>query len=183
MQPAALLPAVLALPRLHAFPKGVWRHAGFGSRAALEANFFQDNKWVVGFLAQELWNLLEVTQGVYDFTFLDDVVARSETDKKPCIIVPKTGGGSTSAIPTWISGAPYNRPVHWQNDSVQSNLCPWDAVVAREWLRTSAVLAVRYDRNPWVAGIYLSGVPAQYPEMDMPDASKFKDKPGDNILG
>jgi hypothetical protein len=160
---------------MKAFPEGVIRVNGFGTRADLPADFFQQYPWVAGFAAIELWaDLQPAESGPIDWSYLDRQVARANTDGKPVIFLIKTGGGASPATPGWLSGPPYDRPA-LAIPAGETSAVPWDPVINEKWLAISAQIAARYDSQPLVAGIYVSGVQSQYPEMIFVDSTAWSD--------
>ena len=123
-----------------------------------------------GFAALESWANLETPQAnSYDWTYLDAQRDRAHAEGKPVIFIVKTGG---SECPKWLCGPPLSRPQlpapPTAKDPENASV-PWDPVMNQRWKTTFAAMAARYDCDPWVVGIYLAGVNAQWPEMIYPD--------------
>lgn len=168
-------------PGIKAMPPGCYLRVASSARSTIPDGFFQTYPWMAGFICWDKWSVFEATENTYDFSYFDAQVTRARVDNKPVILQLKTGGAATSsndAIPSWISGAPYYRPVHYRSDqSGDTNACPWDVVSRQKVLNALAAMGRRYDSERLVVGIYLCGVNGQYNEMVFPPGTTAFDAP------
>lgn len=168
------------------FPRGVV-YCDFSATTATNINgnlntFLSTNTWVKGFAIICRWADLEpTTQGTYDWSALEAAQAVAHARNIPMLIVFKTGGG-TGYTPAWVSGSgtgQLKRPIVTTGNG-DKNLVPWDSIVRGAWLATLANIASHstasygsFGADSLIAGIYVAGCNAQYPEMIMPNDTNW----------
>jgi len=173
IQPAMAATAMKPLPR------GLARIISFAARCKNfdVAQFKKQYGWVVALAAYEDWALLEPSPGVYDFSYLDYLVnVLSPAVNRPIIFIIRTGDPSKGHTPAWIFNT-YHRPIIDTNvpDNPGSSIVPWDSVINQRYTQVVSQIAGRYDGHDALAGIYLSGVQAHYPEMLFPRSPLWDD--------
>jgi hypothetical protein len=114
------------------------------------------NSEVSGFLIRQSWASLEPAPGNYNFALFDRAVQLAHENGK--FIGLAVGGGTLS--PSWLyaSGAVPFR----SNGQTEKMPLPWDPVFQSAWGSTVEALGNRYDKDPAVAYVVLSGVGRDY---------------------
>lgn len=162
-------------------PSGIVRAINFSKRPELPEDYFIKNPWVQGVVVRETWSDLEPQEDKMDWSYLDKMIAYGKRVGRPIIFLILTGGTegekSIPNTPGWLAGDinGYNRPVMYIDLALGRSNCvtPWDPVINSKWRKTAQKIAGRYDTDSTLAGIYLSGVMARYPEMLIPNTSVF----------
>ncbi len=117
------------------------------------------------------WATFEPTEGVYDWSQIDGVIATANaTGKKVSISI--TAGYQT---PAWVyaDGAAsfsfvWDEPGGPGYCTVQAIPLPWDAVFLAKWQTFITVLGARYNSNPTVAHVKLTGINGKTAEDSLP---------------
>jgi len=172
------------------FPRGIV-YCHFGATTAAGINnklgpFLAEHTWIKGMAVICRWKDLEPTaQGDYDWSALDAAQAVAHARNIPLLLIFKTGEGP-GYTPLWIISPPNaankftgkNRPLVTTKNG-EHNLVPWDALVRNCWLATLANIASHttkfgaFGDDELIAGIYVAGCNAQYPEMIMPGDTRW----------
>lgn len=163
-------------------PTGIVRAINFSYRPTLPDNYFDENPWVQGIVVRERWADLEPSENQIDWTYLDQMVAYGKKVKRPVIFLFLTAGNegenAKPNIPEWLAGSAngYNRvlaDIILPSGGASTCVVPWDNVIMEKWMKTARKIANRYDNNQTLAGVYLTGVQARYPEMLIPNTSVY----------
>ncbi len=111
---------------------------------------------VRGVLVQWVWNDLETSKGVYDFSSIDTYLAKIKslsTPKRLIIRIEERGfGAGNSVVPAYLK----TDPIYNGGDAAMSNgvvARVWEAPVMDRLIALYKALADRYDSDPNVEGI------------------------------
>lgn len=141
-------------------PRGVFCLQPAGQGTGRDPFVYSDRD-VDGISVRQNWGDLQPTEGVYDWRYLDNVIARAAAAGKAVLVRIITGGGDVALggnCPTWVMNAVANEPLpasqkfYTFNDNGRSVTIAvfWDSV----WLakKTAMITAVgaRYSSNPAV---------------------------------
>ena len=113
------------------------------------------NPNIQGFLIRQSWAAFEPSQGTYDFHLFDQAMQLAQQNGK--FVGLELGAGSFS--PKWIYTAGAH-PLKLSRAGGQTQLTPvpWDPVFQSAWASVIESLGDRYDNNPAVAYVVMSGV-------------------------
>lgn len=167
--------------KMKSLPTGIVRAINFSLRPTLPDDYFEKNPWVQGIVVRERWADLEPSENNLDWSYLDQMMAYGKKVKRPVIFLLLTAGNEGENvkpnIPEWLAGSEngYNRPLMHIILPIGHSTCvvPWDVVIMEKWMKTAKKIADRYDNNETLAGIYLTGVQARYPEMLIPNTQVY----------
>lgn len=111
------------------------------------------NSWVAGLSARFTWNYLEPKQDQYNWSVIDNVIARAKKYSKK-IMLRVTAGINT---PGWVfaNGAQYI-PATVDNNYLKVPVF-WDPIYLESWCNFIRALADRYEGNADVIGIQMAG--------------------------
>lgn len=138
-----------------------------------------DFPFVDGWLVRPGWDRVEPTEGQYDWTYIDTEIALARKLKKR-VTLAILGGPQT---PDWVyrSGAKefaYTMPVG-PRGTVRIPLL-WDEAYRKKWTALIKALGKRYQDNPTVALVHMTGATGNGLEMQLPaapgDTAKWEDK-------
>ncbi len=106
------------------------------------------------------WSTIETARGVYNFSFLDTLVALCASVGKRLIIniKPRTFGGSgTSHLPSYLATEPGGNG-GWHTFSGSKGVMPriWLPAINDRLIALVEALGEEYNSNPWVEAIELS---------------------------
>jgi len=129
------------------------------------------NQYVMGLSIGGFWKMFEPSEGQYNWTPIDYEISLIESYGKKATIAVLPGRGT----PEWVylAGAENvtvidlnpNHPTYGQNVTLP---VPWDTVYLQKWSNFVAALGQRYDSNPSVAMVRMSGPNAFSLEMILP---------------
>lgn len=168
-----------ALSQTKPLPYGIVRAINFTKRPTLPDDYFEKNPWVQGLVIRETWSDLEPTEGKFDWSYLDKMLAYGQKHNKAIVFLILTGGADVfnkTSAPQWlIAQNGYNRPCMSFMTGIgpANGVVPWDKVINKKWMDASKRIAERYDDQKNFAAIYLAGVQARYPEMLIPNTDVF----------
>jgi len=136
-----------------------------------------NNTNVDGIVLLYNWSDVEPREGTFNWTTVDKQIAQiAAAGKKAEIAI--VGGYET---PSWVyaDGAQQFRFV-WDLKwgpapcSVQNIPVPWDSVYLSKWGTMMAVFGARYNSNPTVAAVKLTGINSKTPEEFLPSSDLEK---------
>jgi hypothetical protein len=119
------------------------------------------NPDVDGISVRQDWGDLEPTEGTFDWSFLDNVIARAAEVRKPVLLRVATGGGDIAlggSCPSWVMDAvaaeplPDSQKFYTFNDNGRSVTIAvfWDPVWLEKKLAMITAVGARYSSNPAV---------------------------------
>src|SRR5881398_532134 len=104
------------------------------------------------------WSDIEVTPDTYTWQYLDDAVALAAANSKKCGISINAG----TDCPAWLYAAPYNAQSYTMQDTpglIGLKIpVPSDTVFMTRWRKFITDFAARYDSNPAVSYIIITGI-------------------------
>jgi uncharacterized repeat protein (TIGR01451 family) len=104
------------------------------------------------------WSDVEATPDTYTWQFLDDAVAWAAANNKKCGISINAG----KDCPTWLYAAPYNAQFYTMQDTPgaigRTIPVPGDLVFMTRWQKFITDFGARYDNNPAVSYIIITGI-------------------------
>jgi hypothetical protein len=122
------------------------------------------------------WNLGEPLEGTFNWAPLDGVLAQAAANGKRVSVVLGAGWQT----PSWVyaDGARQFNFV-WDHSNWGPALCnvaaipiPWDAVYLAKWTAFVAAAGARYDSNPTVASVKVTGLNSKTQEIFLPTSVK-----------
>lgn len=130
-----------------------------------------DNSSVDGLAIRVSWSTLEPADGTFNWSKIDAVVATARTHNKKVSISIQAG----IHTPSWVyaEGARTFQFV-WDRSwalplcSVATIPLPWDPVFQRKWGEFISALGARYDPNPIVSFVKLTGINSKTQETILP---------------
>jgi len=130
-----------------------------------------DNSSVDGLAIRVSWSTLEPSDGTFNWSKIDAVVATARTHNKKVSISIQAG----IHTPSWVyaEGARTFQFV-WDRSwalplcSVATIPLPWDPVFQRKWGEFISALGARYDPNPIVSFVKLTGINSKTQETILP---------------
>ena len=134
---------------------------------------------VDGISVRQKWSDLEPLEGVYDFRYLDDVIARAGAAGKALLLRIITGGGDIALggnCPTWVMNAvaaeplPPSQKFFTFNDGGRSVTIAvfWDPVWLAKKTAMITALGARYSGNPAVKIVGVSFANASSEDWGVP---------------
>jgi Beta-galactosidase/FG-GAP-like repeat len=177
---AALFCAFLAMTE-KAFcqvPRGVFCLLGAGEGTGRDSLVYSDPD-VDGIGMRQKWADLEPAEGVYDWTYLDNVIARAAAAGKAVLLRIGTGGGDSAlggSCPTWVMDAvaaeplPASQKFYTFNNNGRSVTIAvfWDAVWLAKKTAMITALGARYSSNPAVKIVGASFANANTEDWNVP---------------
>jgi hypothetical protein len=141
-------------------PRGVFCLLGAGEGTGRDSLVYSDPD-VDGIGMRQKWADLEPAEGVYDWTYLDNVIARAAAAGKAVLLRIGTGGGDIAlggSCPTWVTDAvaaeplPASQKFYTFNDHGRSVTIAvfWDPVWLAKKTAMITALGARYSNNPAV---------------------------------
>jgi hypothetical protein len=129
------------------------------------------NTSVDGLAIRAKWSTLEVSDGVFDWSEIDSVIATAAAHGKKVSISVEAGIFS----PSWVyaEGAQSFQFV-WDRSwgpplcSIVAIPVPWDAVFLQKWAEFVGAFGAKYDDNPYVSHVKLTGVNGKTQETTLP---------------
>lgn len=122
----------------------------------------RDEPAVVGIKIYRLWRKIETSEGVYDWSFLDSVVARAASHGKYVIVrLQDRAFGTTDpaqAVPSYLSS--YRLTWSRTTPSPAAGAALWRSQAMDHNIRVLKAIAKRYGDNPYFLG--LSGAESVY---------------------
>src|SRR4030095_15732861 len=107
---------------------------------------------------QARWSDIEATPDTYTWQYLDDAVALAAANNKKCGIFINAG----RVCPEWLYAAPYNAQSYTYQDTPgaigDTIPVPGDPVFLTRWQKFITAFGARYDTNPTVSYIIITGV-------------------------
>lgn len=129
------------------------------------------NPNVAGVLLSYGWNAIETADGIFDWSHVDNEVGLVGGVGKKASIQIAAGVNA----PTWLyqEGArslnlTWDRSWGFTPCSTQKIPIPWDAVFLSKWSAFVAAFGARYDANPTVASVKLTGFNSETAELFLP---------------
>ncbi len=137
-----------------------------------------ESDWIAGAALRGHWRTFEPRKGEYDWHSIDSEIARAAAARK--VVTIRLWGGARGT-PDWVyeAGAEsYEWTVgaateHNFGQTLKAPL-PWDPVWLREWTGFIRALGEKYNANPHVAGITMTGPVGPYGEMSLPRSREMK---------
>jgi hypothetical protein len=165
-------------------PRGVFCLQPAGQGTGRDPVVYSDAD-VDGISVRQNWGDLEPTEGVYDWTFLDNVTAKAAAAGKVVLLRVITGGGDIALggnCPTWVMNAVAAEPLPpsqkfytFNGDGRSVTIAVfWDPVWLAKKTAMIAAVGARYSSNPAVKIVGVSfanassedwGVPHLKPEV------------------
>jgi hypothetical protein len=141
-------------------PRGVFCLLPAGQGLAQHSPVYSDPD-VDGISVRQSWANLEPAEGVYDWTYLDTVIARSAAAGKPVLLRIGTGGGDIArggSCPTWVMNAVAAEPLPasqkfytFNHDGRSVTIAVfWDPVWLAKKTAMMTALGARYSNHPAV---------------------------------
>src|SRR5437016_5770297 len=141
-------------------PRGVFCLLQAGGGTGRDSLVYSDVD-VDGIGVRQKWSELERTEGVYDWTYLDNVIARAAAAGKAVLLRIGTGGGDIAlggSCPAWVMDAvaaeplPASQKFYTFNDYGRSVTIAvfWDPVWLAKKTDMITALGARYSSNPAV---------------------------------
>jgi Beta-galactosidase len=159
---AALFCASLAMTRtaFSEVPRGVFCLQPAGQGTGRDPFVYSDPD-VDGISVRQDWAALEPAEGLYDWRYLDNVIARGAAAGKAVFLRVGTGGGDIAlggSCPTWVMNAvaaeplPNSQKFYTFNDGARSVTIAvfWDPVWLAKKTDMIRALGARYSTNPAV---------------------------------
>src|SRR6266550_431005 len=104
------------------------------------------------------WSDVEATPDTYSWQYLDDAVALAAANNKKCGISINAG----IDCPAWLYAAPYNAQSYTMHDTSGAIglkiPVPGDTVFMTRWQKFITDFGARYDSNPAVSYIIITGI-------------------------
>ena len=104
------------------------------------------------------WSDVEATPDTYTWQYLDDAVALAAANNKKCGISINAG----KDCPAWLYAAPYNAQAYTMQDTPgaigRTIPVPGDPVFMTRWQKFMNDFGARYDSNPAVSYIIITGI-------------------------
>jgi hypothetical protein len=118
-----------------------------------QRTFELSRPWVAGLSARFTWNYIEPEQGRYNWSVIDNVIARAKKYSKK-IMLRVVAGVNT---PGWVfaNGAQYI-PATVDNNLYKVPVF-WDPIYLESWCNFIQALANRYEGNANIIGIQMAG--------------------------
>jgi len=131
---------------------------------------FLDHPFSAGVSARTDWGKLEPVDNQYDWSYIDEILAVAASSKKKVMLRIVSAWMS----PDWVYDA--GAEAFWytekhNNDQLSRMPVPWDAVYLRKWRDFIQALGARYNNNPNLAVIAITGA-SRSSEMYLPNADK-----------
>ena len=160
-------------------PRGVFCLLGAGEGTGRHSLVYSDPD-VDGIGMRQRWADLEPAEGVYDWSYLDNVTARAAAAGKPVLLRVGTGGGDIAlggSCPTWVMDAvaaeplPASQKFYTFNHNGRSVTIAvfWDPVWLAKKTAMIAALGARYSSNPAVKIVGASFANANTEDWNVPD--------------
>src|SRR5437773_3327669 len=141
-------------------PRGVFCLLPAGEGTGRDSFVFSDPD-VDGVGVRQDWAYVEPTEGVYDFRYLDTVIARAAAAGKAVLVRVGTGGGDIAlggSCPTWVMNRvadeplPHSQKFYTFHDGQRSVTIAvfWDPVWLAKKMAMITRLGARYSSNPAV---------------------------------
>lgn len=134
------------------------------------------------------WSTLEPSPGTFDFTLVDQALAATQAAGKAAMIRVIAGVNS----PSWVYDAGAQSIAFTASDLGNASYVtgpemmplPWDPVYLDQWTRFVTELGRRYDHNPTIFSIQMSGG-GRIGEMALPQSAPWTDKgfTNDKLIG
>ncbi len=131
-----------------------------------------NNALVDGVAIRALWNAVEPSEGVFNWTATDSYIAQAAAAGKMVTLRLMVG----YATPNWVyqAGAqPFN--FVWDQTTWGPTFCstatipvPWDPVFQAKFAALIQAFGARYSSNPAVAGVKISGISTESEETSLP---------------
>jgi len=159
-------------------PRGVFCLQPVGQGTGSDPIVYSDPD-VDGISVRQNWADLEPIEGVYDWRFLDQVIAKAAAAGKPVLLRVCTGGGDIALggnCPTWVMNAvaaeplPASQKFYTYNDGGSSVTIAvfWDPVWLAKKTAMITALGARYSNNPAVKIVGASFANAQSEDWGVP---------------
>jgi hypothetical protein len=153
----------------YADPRGVYARLGAYDATVPQAAL--DNPSIDGIALYTNWDTVERQKGIFDWSWIDNVVAQAAAHHKK-VSLGITAGADT---PAWVyaDGATafdFTWREHWGFTpcSRQRMPVPWDPVFLSRWKEFVDALGVRYNSNPNVSLVHITGINAGTDETFLP---------------
>lgn len=168
---AALLPLLASPPAVSAAePKTFVDDAGlYGllttniAATSSQVSTFLAHPDFVGVSVRTYWRDIEPTQGNRDWTYYDSLVSAAQAQGKRVILRLEAAWASPQWVLTAVqnAGGPlyqyYEKHQVTTPDLKESMPGPWDATYLLHWKNFIAAFGAKYNGNPTVAGVLISG--------------------------
>ena len=107
--------------------------------------------FVDGFLVRVPWADVETSPSVFDWSLIDDQVAKVATDGKRIALAVVQGGSGT---PAWLAGLGAQTVSYSFAGQTQTIALAWDPVYLARWTAFVSALGARYDGEPTIALVH-----------------------------
>jgi hypothetical protein len=133
--------------------------------------------YVDGVVLPFAWSALEPQEGQFDWSYVDKLVGQAANNSKAVSLIINAGAQS----PSWVysDGAQafnfiWSKTFFFPVCSKQRLPVPWDPVFQSKWSTFVDALAARYNSNPTVVSVKMSGLNSVTPEIFLPFATGAK---------
>jgi hypothetical protein len=148
---------------------GVYDLGGLDSTSF--ASFVLGNTSVDGLAIRATWSTIEPSDGTFNWSNIDNTLATAQAHGKKVSISVAAGVHT----PSWVyaEGAKgfqfvWDRPWALPFCSIATIPLPWDPVFQQKWAEFVGALGARYDANPNVAHVKLTGINGKTQETTLP---------------
>lgn len=158
--------ATVTVDALQSYPSisGVWS-LGIPDKDPLAAVY--TNASVDGIALRTEWNMIEKTNGTYDWSYLDRTIAAAAAAGKKVSLSVAAGADA----PSWLYTIGAKSFIFTANGVTEKLPVPWDAVFVSQWTEFVQALGARYATNPAVVLVKITGINATTPETMLPRTS------------
>ncbi|MGO9265563.1 MAG: beta-galactosidase [Candidatus Binataceae bacterium] len=127
---------------------------------------------VDGLAMRTTWQTLEPADGTFDWSEIDTAIATAQANGKKLSISVTPGVQTPSWL--WTEGAQafdyvWDKGYSFPYCTVVSIPVPWDPIYEAKWGAFVAALGARYDSNPTVSHVKLTGVNGPSQETSLPN--------------
>lgn len=128
--------------------------------------------FVAGVLVRVAWSDLEKSPGVYDFTVLDNELARADQYNTQVTLGIVNG----PSAPAWLESQGVAMMPFVDNSDGQLKRLPllWDAVYLNYWKNFIAALGARYNSHPRVVLVHMTHATGNGFEMQLPESTEVQ---------
>ncbi len=153
--------------------KGSYAYFGRGAKPK-DPNFtVYLNPEVVGMQADFMWKDIETSEGVYNFSSLDDIINLSVSNGKKVKLIISTSG---IAVPDWVKNLPSVKIVKFiDTNHYRSSFCKeysmpvfWDAIYMQKKEDFIKALGQKYSKNPNIVSVMVSFASAYTGDWEVP---------------
>ena len=137
-----------------------------------------ESEWVAGAALRGHWKAFEPSKGRFNWEYLDSEIAKAAASGK--VVTIRIWGGA-HGTPDWVYEAGAQGYEWTVVAAAQPEFgrtfkapLPWDPVWLGEWIRFISALGKKFNSNPHVVGIVITGPVGPYGEMVLPRSQEMK---------